>query len=84
MYGPGPDRIGSMDVEFRAGKLKLDLSSGRSILRPDERKGMVRAFMSADDGIVHFTWFLRPNGVAEVFAMSSGHDFTASDKNIAG
>ena len=49
-------------MEFKAGKLKLD---GR-MLRPDERKGMIRVFLSADDGVVHFTWFKRPNGAAEV------------------
>jgi hypothetical protein len=51
-----------MDVEFRAGKMKLD---GR-MLKADERKGTVRVFMSAEDGVVHFTWLKRPSGAAEV------------------
>ena len=60
-----------MDVEFRAGKLKLD---GR-MLKPDDRKGMVRVFMSPEDGVVHFTWFKRPSGVAEV---SAGQDVSSN------
>jgi hypothetical protein len=52
----------TMDVEFRAGKMKLD---GR-MLRADERKGTIRVFLSAEDGVVHFTWLKRPSGSAEV------------------
>jgi len=50
-----------MDVEFRAGKMKLD---GR-MLRADEMKGTIRVFMSPEDGVVHFTWLKRPSGATE-------------------
>ncbi len=42
--------------------MKLD---GR-MLRADERKGTIRVFLSAEDGVVHFTWLKRPSGSAEV------------------
>ncbi|KAJ1475108.1 proteasome complex subunit Rpn13 ubiquitin receptor-domain-containing protein [Baffinella frigidus] len=48
-------------LEVRAGKMKF--SDG--MLRPDDRRGLLRLFVSPDDQLTHLTWTSRVNNVTE-------------------